>query len=63
MWIKKGEIIVETLTGREYVIEDVAEPLEHITERWIGFRNLRTRRLYTAEESQILRDFGPKTSQ
>jgi len=63
MWIKTGEIIVETLTGREYVIEEVTEPLGHITERWIGFRNLRTRNLYAAEESQILRDFGPKTSQ
>jgi hypothetical protein len=63
MLIKAGEIIVEKTTGREYVIEEIAEPNEHITERWIGFRNLRTRKLYTADEPQLRRDFEPKVSQ
>ena len=60
MLIKPGEIIVEKTTGREYVIEEVAEPLEPITERWIGFRNLRTRLFYSQPESQIREDFEAK---
>jgi len=63
MQIKPGEIIVETATGREYVIEEVAEASPAIPERWIGFRNLHTGKLYSFAQSQIEQDFHIRTSQ
>jgi len=60
MLIKPGEIIVEKTTGREYVIEEVAEPQAMIKQRWVGFRNLHTRKLYSQPEDQIRKDFEAK---
>jgi hypothetical protein len=63
MLIKTGEIIVETATGREYVIEEIAPPTGTQTNTWVGFRNLATRRVYTNTVEAVQRDFHAKTSQ